>query len=338
MIRLTKYLNLILLINIMVNSNIISVKEEDLDQVIRESCIITDMPQNIILNIVHEVIKSHINSWFYIADFNKINKQLKIDLFNILSTSKKFSTISKEYILYITMLLKKIKHEQLKKQLKIEAKLKYENLSKEALDLKLKNIINKFYLFAKDFQKILKLILAGANVNCQNDIGITPLMWAAMQGHKYVAKMLINASANINIEDQFRNDALLWASINDNKNIAKLLINNGAYINHQNNYMYTALMWAIDNNNKDMIKMLINKKTINLNAKDDKGRTALMLIAGKHTIENHDNYKEIIQMLINNDADINTKDDRGRTATEIAKKKGNTYIEKLLEKYQKSNQ
>lgn len=61
-------------------------------------------------------------------------------------------------------------------------------------------------------QVVQVLILAGANVEEQNENGHTPLMESASAGHVGVAKILLNAGAGINTHsNEFKESALTLA-------------------------------------------------------------------------------------------------------------------------------
>ena len=52
-----------------------------------------------------------------------------------------------------------------------------------------------------DVDAVRNLIEGGADVNKARDDGVTPLYWAALQGHEAVVKALIEAGADVNKAD-----------------------------------------------------------------------------------------------------------------------------------------
>lgn len=67
------------------------------------------------------------------------------------------------------------------------------------------------------------------------------------------------------------------------------------------------------------------KKGSDINYQNGDGRTALMRAAKR-------DYKDIVRVLLDNDADVNLVDNKGKTAIMGAAKKGNkTILKKLIE-------
>jgi len=72
------------------------------------------------------------------------------------------------------------------------------------------------------------IIDAGANVNTKSMSGWTPLMIAAMNGHKDIVKLFLDNDADINIKDYEQCTALRYALRYGHKDIVKLLKKYGA--------------------------------------------------------------------------------------------------------------
>jgi ankyrin repeat protein len=115
---------------------------------------------------------------------------------------------------------------------------------------------------------------------------------------------------------------LHWAIINDKTSLAKLLIFAGADLNARDNRGNTALMYSARYGNTEIARLLISARA-NLNtSNDDDGSTALMLAARYgHT--------EIVRLLIQASADINTIDNDGWPALMYSALNGHTEIAKL---------
>src|SRR3990167_5107624 len=85
------------------------------------------------------------------------------------------------------------------------------------------------------------LIVAGADVNCQDIYRLSALMWAAVYGHLDVVKALIAAGANVNLRMSGGVTALMMAASRGYLEIVKILIAAGADVMLQDKYGKTAL-------------------------------------------------------------------------------------------------
>jgi ankyrin repeat protein len=210
-----------------------------------------------------------------------------------------------------------------------------------------------------DFNKIKRLIDAGANVNVR-DMWASALIYASCSGYTDVVKLLIEAGADINATASsdlvkwkkwpprhYHNPfvkplggtALVYASCSGHTDIVKLLIEAGADVNKKDKRnRYTVLMVTSSAGQKEVAKLLIEAGA-NVNAQDDGGNTALLDATWRGETE-------IVKLLIEEGADVNAKiqvDAVGRTnkggdveilrditALMIASDLGHTEIVKLL--------
>ncbi|EFA71580.1 Ankyrin [Raphidiopsis brookii D9] len=72
------------------------------------------------------------------------------------------------------------------------------------------------------------LLTKGANVNLQDPVGITPLMYATKQGYIRAVDMLIKAGAKVNTRNHGGYTALMIAKSNNYAETSNLLIQAGA--------------------------------------------------------------------------------------------------------------
>lgn len=171
---------------------------------------------------------------------------------------------------------------------------------------------------------VKEIILRGANIDTQDDIGRTALMIAVGRGalatHRSYSKSteisehIVESGANINVSDSSGWSALMYASEIDNIENVTLLLNNSADVNAADIRGRTPLMNAAYWNNIEVVTELLNAGA-DVNAADSEGWTPLMLAA-------HENSLHITRLLINKGADpliINTD---GNNAEEIARNRG----------------
>ena len=100
--------------------------------------------------------------------------------------------------------------------------------------------------------------------------------------------------------------SLFEAAVKNNALDAQRFINEGIDVNAKGDYGKTALMYAAECNSVDVAKLLIKAKA-DVNAKDIEGKTALM-----YTVEY--NSADVAELLIKAKVDVNAKGDYGETA------------------------
>ena len=122
------------------------------------------------------------------------------------------------------------------------------------------------------FQKTKNLIESGADLNATDEMGFTPLMYAASKNYTDVVKELILAGADVNAQDRIGNTALMRIAllsgmgIHVNPQIVRDLLENGADVNIKNYYGRMAINFAkksavktlIRSANPDPVKMILN--------------------------------------------------------------------------------
>lgn len=121
------------------------------------------------------------------------------------------------------------------------------------------------------------LVRSGTSLRSVDNGGTTPLMLAAIRGHRCVP-VLIRAGADLNAQD----------------------VTNG----------WTALVWSLKEGQANSAKELIKAGT-NLNLRDRNGKTALMHAAD---LGYKSPYQEVVQQLLTSGADLNLQDNDGQTA------------------------
>ena len=75
------------------------------------------------------------------------------------------------------------------------------------------------------------LILAGTDLNIQEENGWTALMVAAQKGHVECVKLLVQGGGDMNIRNKYGSTALLLARVEGHVDCVKLLIGEGADLN-----------------------------------------------------------------------------------------------------------
>lgn len=140
-----------------------------------------------------------------------------------------------------------------------------------------------------DTNQVLALLQAGADCNTRNDEGFTLLMQAAQTGNLKMINTLIASGAEVNLTDPLGWTALMKAIFNHELNrgfpeIAQALIDAGAEIETQIGYGIRPLMLAAGYGEAGVVEVLL-KAGADVRAKNEGGRTALMMVKDKDYIE-----------------------------------------------------
>ena len=141
---------------------------------------------------------------------------------------------------------------------------------KEALNYYKNNIknylnnINLGYALEVDCVKVAQILISKgiANLNEQNNEGITPLMIASIKGYKNIASLLLQGGANINTVDNHGYNALLYAMEKEKFEIAEYLIDCGAVLDVYDEAAQNIFLNSIVEGKFDTTNFLINHGVI----------------------------------------------------------------------------
>jgi hypothetical protein len=134
-------------------------------------------------------------------------------------------------------------------------------------------------LFAAEggkLERVRALLLAGARPNVRSNQKATPLSIASWKGHSEVVEALLKYGADANAKGPRENTPLIWGARAGHLQIVKLLLEHGADPNSYSDIGGTALTWAAFEGHADVVKELI-KVRADVHHKNDKGKNALML-------------------------------------------------------------
>lgn len=129
---------------------------------------------------------------------------------------------------------------------------------------------------------VRSLVASGSAVNVKDKNGLSPLYFAAVNGSPKTVKFLIDAKADVKAVNPANSETILMAACQ-----------------------------VADNNDFVEIIKLLNSAGVDINAKDAKGNTALILTAGK-------GMPRICETLIGLKADVNARNTKGESALEMA--------------------
>jgi ankyrin repeat protein len=140
--------------------------------------------------------------------------------------------------------------------------------------------------------------------------GWTPLHYAASEGRKDAAELLLANKADVDAKSNGGWTPLHWAASMGQRDVAVLLLANNADVNAKDSDSETPLHKAANWGHKDVAKLLLTSKA-EVNAKDNDGMTPLHKAAAG-------GLKDVAELLLANGAQVNAKDIGGQTPLHMA--------------------
>src|SRR5215470_5189451 len=128
--------------------------------------------------------------------------------------------------------------------------------------------------------------------------GGTPLHYAAKNGSKDVAELLVAGKADVNGKNRFGETPLLEAARGGHRNVVELLLAHRADVNAKDNDGATPLLWAAKNGHQDVVELLASDSDVN--AKNNEGETALHCAA-------RNGYEDVVELLRQHGGDESLK-------------------------------
>ena len=139
---------------------------------------------------------------------------------------------------------------------------------------------------ADELIKIRETLLMSPIIGIPENIGGTPLMYAAYVGNIEVIKLLIEKGADVNARNNHNGTALMLVAQRGDLVSVRLLLEKGADARVRHASGYTALMYAAASENSDpeLIRAFL-ARGVELNVKANDGETALKLAGRKGRTE-----------------------------------------------------
>ena len=179
-----------------------------------------------------------------------------------------------------------------------------------------------------DTAAVLRLLAAGASINDQDARGRTPVLAATHGNHVDTVRALIQAGADVNIRDTRTDNVLLYAGAEGMLDILRLAIAAGADTRLTNRFGGTALIPAAERGHVAVVGELLAHSDVNVNHVNNLGWTALL--EAIVLSDGGPKHQQIVQLLIDHDADVNIADKEGVTPLQHARTRGYAEIEGML--------
>ena len=175
--------------------------------------------------------------------------------------------------------------------------------------------------------EIVRILIAGANVEATERSGSTALILAAASGHAEIVQLLLNAGANVDATSNDGNTALILAAESGHAETVRRLLDaraNMEFLGETDNIEKTALTAAALRGHTEIVKILLDRGA-NVDATDNAGFTALM--GGWN---GRPESVPIVRLLLAADADVEATNNDGDTALIEAAQNGDAEIVPLL--------
>ena len=142
-------------------------------------------------------------------------------------------------------------------------------------------------------------------VNTVNTRGETPLMLAAMSGHKGVVELLIENNARTDCKDCDQETAAVKSARNGHEEVVMLLLERTSWKQSKSQALKSVWIEAAMSGQGTVVRSMLDHG-ISKELKDENGQTALSLAAGT-------GHLHVVELLLEHAADIETKDRNGNT-------------------------
>ena len=172
---------------------------------------------------------------------------------------------------------------------------------------------------------IVRMLLAkDADPNIAIANGRTPLMAAAGRGDVETMTLLLDAKAKVDVKNGAGETALILAAGDGNPHAVRLLLDRGADARARTKRNETALGNASTAGNEETVKLLLDRDA-EVNVRNIRGYSPLMLAASSDAIPTG-----VVKLLLASGADVSFTGDYEETARDLAAKRGETDVTRLL--------
>jgi len=166
----------------------------------------------------------------------------------------------------------------------------------------------------------------GSDVDTKIDDGATSLLIASQNGHLEVVKLLLERGAKVNEARNDGNCPLNFACLKGHANIARLLADSGADINYLLPKSGNSVLYhACEKGNEEIVSLLLELGA-DLHRRSNKNWTCLIRAA-------EFGHANICQLLLQAGAEVDAETEIGSTALTWASQNGHTDVAKVLLRY-----
>jgi ankyrin repeat protein len=169
--------------------------------------------------------------------------------------------------------------------------------------------------------EVAKLLLASRASNLVDRQGRSALHAASVKGNSDLVKLLLENNFDINLQDNHGDTPVFIAACRGADDIVQQLVQSGADVSLKNSAGWSPLHAAFGY--KVITEYLISCKEVDINDKENTGRTALMIAA-------QNNHPDVVEFLVNAGANLSDQNKDGLTALHFAADQNHPSCLKLL--------
>ena len=166
------------------------------------------------------------------------------------------------------------------------------------------------------------LLERNAEVNAQNNRGFTPFLFASWKGNTDVFRLLLDHNGNEHVHDDEGKTPLHYAAYLDHLDAARLLLERNLDINARDTNGLTPFLCASACQSSSVLKFLLENDA-DEHVCDDAGSTPLHYAAANDSLD-------CAQLLLKRGADVNARNDLGFTALVLASIKSHAEVVQFL--------
>jgi len=178
-----------------------------------------------------------------------------------------------------------------------------------------------YYASKKGARDIVKILVEkGADINLANNYSSTPLHIVSQAGNKEIVAILLDNGADINVTDNGGKTPLIYSLADGRTEFTKFLLTKGADKTIKDNDGYSALDYATSKGLRDVVALLVG----DTEEKDSSGNTSL------HQAVWNNEAEVVNELLKAESININALNDAGESALILACIQNNLRVSEIL--------